>query len=74
MFIGTAIFDDRRRDRAMPLPTADAIKRAGIVEAIEVERGDGTSRSGTSRPRGRTIEPRMDRTGKRVLSVRPNVD
>ena len=41
MFIGTAIFDDRRRDRAMPLPTADAIKRAGIVEAIEVERGDG---------------------------------
>ena len=67
-------FDDRRRYGPMPVPNADAIKRAGIVDVVEIERDDGRIEVEGFDARGRKIELRMDRRGQRVLSVRRDAD
>lgn len=63
-------FDDRRRYGPMPVPNADAIKRAGIVHLVEIERDDGRIEVEGFDAQGREIELIMDRQGQRVLSVR----
>ena len=63
-------FDDRARYGPMPVPNVDAIKRAGIVHLIEVERDDGRIEVEGFDAQGREIKAVMDRQGKRVLSVR----
>ena len=63
-------FDDRRRLGPMPVPNADAIKRAGIVHVVEIERDDGRIEVEGYDAQGREIELVMDRQGQRVLSVR----
>jgi hypothetical protein len=63
-------FDDRRRYGPMPMPDIDAIKRAGIVHVVEVERDDGRIEVEGFDAQGREIKVIMDRQGQRVLSVR----
>lgn len=62
--------DDRRRYGPMPVPNADAIKRAGIIHLVEVERDDGRIEVEGFDAQGREIKVVMDRQGRRVLSVR----
>lgn len=66
--------DDRRRFGPMPVPNADAIKRAGIAQVVEVERDDGRIEVEGYDAQGRKIELRMDRRGQRVLSVRRDTE
>lgn len=63
-------FDDRRRYGPMPVPNADALRRAGIVHLVEVERDDGRIEAEGFDAQGREIKVIMDRRGQRVLSVR----
>jgi len=63
-------FDDRRRYGPMPVPNADAIKRAGIVHLVEVERDDGRIEVEGFDAQGHEIKLVMDRKGQRVLSAR----
>lgn len=62
--------DNRRRHGAMPLPNADALKRAGMVRVTEVERDDGRIEVEGYDARGQELKIRMDARGQRVLSVR----
>lgn len=67
-------FEDRRRYGPMPVPNADAIRKAGIVDLVEIERDDGCIEVEGYDAQGRKIELRMDRRGQRVLSVRRDAD
>ena len=67
-------FDDRRRYGPMLVPDANAIKRAGIVDVVEIERDDGRLEVEGFDAQGREIKVIMDRQGKRVLSVRRDRD
>lgn len=67
-------FEDRRRYGPMPVPNADAIKRAGIVDVVEIERDDGRIEVEGFDSRGRKIELYMERSGQRVLSIRRDTD
>jgi hypothetical protein len=63
-------WEDRRRYGPMPVPNIDAIKRAGIVHVVEIERDDGLIEVEGYDADGRKIELVMDRQGQRVLSVK----
>lgn len=58
----------------MPVPDVAAIRRAGIVRVMEVERDDGRIEVEGHDAQGRKIELHMDRMGKRVLSSRLDND
>lgn len=62
-------WEDRRRYGPMPVPSVDAIKRAGIVHVVEIERDDGLIEVQGYDAEGRKVELVMDRQGRRVLSV-----
>lgn len=63
-------FEDRGRYGPMPVPNADAIKKAGVVHLVEIERDDGRIEAEGFDAQGREIKVVMDRQGQRVLSVR----
>lgn len=54
----------------MPVPDAEAIKRAGMAVVHEVERDDGMIEVEGRDASGRELDIRMDAQGKRILSVR----
>lgn len=66
--------DDRRQAGPMPMPNAEAIKQAGIVRVVEVERDDGRLEIEGYDANGRELEVHMDVAGQRVLSVRHDDD
>lgn len=66
--------DDRARLGAMPLPDAAALKRAGMVRVVEVERDDGFIEVEGYDAKGRELDIRMDAKGTRVLSVERDND
>lgn len=61
--------DDRRQRGAMPVPNAEALKRAGMVRVIEVERDDGRLEVEGYDASGRELDIEMDAKGQRVLRV-----
>ena len=63
-----------RKASPMPVPDADAIRRAGIVRVTEVERDDGQIRVEGFDAQGRKLELFMGRDGKRVLNSRVDYD
>lgn len=67
-------FEDRRRFGPMPMPNVNAIKRAGIVDVVEIERDDGRLEVEGYDAQGRKIKLHMDRRGERVLSARRDRD
>ncbi|BAV66677.1 MULTISPECIES: hypothetical protein [Sphingomonadaceae] len=67
-------FDERRRFGPMRVPNVDAVKRAGIVDVVEIERDDGRLEVEGFDAQGREITLHMDRRGQRVLSVRRDRD
>lgn len=62
--------DDLRRAGPMPLPSAEALKAAGMVRVVEVERDDGQLEIEGFDAQGRELEIEMDATGQEVLSVK----
>ena len=66
--------DDRRVRGAMPVPNAEALKRAGMVRVVEVERDDGRIEVEGYDATGRELDIYMDATGQRVLRVERDDD
>lgn len=65
--------DDHINQRAavpMPVPDAEAIRRAGMAVVHEVERDDGLIEVEGLDASGRKLDLKMDAQGKRVISVR----
>ena len=61
--------DDRRTRGTMPVPDAEALKRAGLVRVVEVERDDGRLEVEGYDASGRALDIDMDAKGRRVLKV-----
>lgn len=61
--------DDRRTRGTMPVPDAEALKRAGMVRVVEVERDDGRLEVEGYDASGRALDIDMDAKGRRVLKV-----
>lgn len=66
--------DDRRRYGPMPVPSVEALRRAGMVRVEEVERDDGRIEVEGRDARGRELKIVMDARGQRVLSARIDRD
>ena len=62
--------DDRRRHGPMPRPDQAALRAAGVVRVLEVERDDGRLKVEGVDARGREIDVLMDVAGRRVLASR----
>ncbi len=59
----------RRHHGPMPVPNVDVLKRAGMVNVIEVERDDGRIQVEGFDAQGRDLEIKMDVQGQRILSI-----
>lgn len=68
------ILKPSRKASPIPVPDADAIRRAGIVRVTEVERDDGQIQVEGFDAEGRKLELFMGRDGKRVLNSRVEHD
>lgn len=62
-------FEERVRRGPMPVPNEAALKRAGLVQVVEVERDDGRLEVEGYDAQGREMDIKMDAAGRRVLSV-----
>lgn len=62
--------DELRRLGPMPLPSEQALKAAGVVRVVEVERDDGQLEIEGYDADGRELDIKMDATGQQVLSVK----
>lgn len=54
---------------SMPVPNAEALRQAGMVRVLEVERDDGRIEVEGFDAKGREIEIQMDAAGQRILRI-----
>ena len=60
----------QHRKASLPVPNAEVVRRAGIVQVKEIERDDGRLEVEGYDAQGREIKLYMDRNGKNVISIR----